>query len=126
MKKKHFNFIDLSGEAMFSDNGAPKVFTFHPEFPEPGLFSRYHRRGTATRFSDGTFEFVEDYWTRSRAQLIKKLKHGRLSKTLNGDYLLTLRLHEGENCPGRIIYEEAMEATDALLEYIYGEEEAAA
>ena len=121
--KKTFKFTDMSGEGWFSDNG-PKLFSFYPDFPEPGRFQRYRKQGTGIRTSDGTFEFVENYWTRSRAMLIKKLTHGRLSKTQAGDYLLTIRIPEGEPSPGRVIYDNAMSATAALLNFIFGEDAA--
>ena len=121
--KKTFKFTDVSGEGWFSDNG-PKLFSFYPENPESGKYPRYVKRGTAYRLSDGTFEFVENYWTRSRAMLIKKLSHGRLSKGINGDYILTIRIPEGEPSPGRIIYDDAMTATAALLNFIFGEDAA--
>ena len=121
MKKLHSNY-NTSGEGCFAES--PVLFSFHPDFPEPGRFSRYRKQGTGIRTSDGTFEFLERDWSRSHAMLIKKLPHGRLSKTLAGDYLLTIRIPEWEEHPTGIIASDAFKAMSALQNYLYEEEAA--
>ena len=112
----------ISGSGSFSENAG--VFTFNPDFPMQGNFKRYKKQGTAIQTSDGTFEFLERNWSRSHAMLIKKLPHGRLTKTLAGDYLLTIRINECESRPTGIIADDALTAMDALQEYIFEEEAA--
>ena len=112
----------ISGSGSFSENAG--VFTFNPDFPMQGNFKRYKKQGTAIQTSDGTFEFIEKNWAIPRARLIKKLTHGRLTKTLAGDYLLTIRINECESRPTGIIADDALTAMDALQEYIFEEEAA--
>jgi hypothetical protein len=112
----------ISGSGSFSESG--NIFTFNPDFPQQGRVERYKKNGTAIQTSDGTFEFIQNDWSRSRAQLIKKLSHGRLSKTINGDYLLTIRVGEFEPRPSGIIADNAMTAMDALQEFLFREEAA--
>ena len=112
----------ISGSGSFSENAG--VFTFNPDFPMQGKFQRYKKQGTAIQTSDGTFEFLERNWSRSHAMLIKKLPHGRLSKTLAGDYLLTIRIPEWEEHPMGIIASDAFKAMSALQNYLFEEEAA--
>ena len=55
---------------------------------------------------------------RSQSELIRKLAHGRLSKTKDGAIQLTLKVFcdEGINI-GSTLVKEAEEAADALVEY---------
>ncbi|MBO4550325.1 MAG: hypothetical protein J5733_06310 [Bacteroidaceae bacterium] len=121
MKKIHSNY-NISGEATLAES--PVLFSFRPDFPEPGRFTRYRKQGTGIRTSDGTFEFVERNWVRSQAELIKKLSHGRLTKTLSGDFLLTIRIPEWHPRPTAIIADNSLTAMDALQQFIFEEEAA--
>ena len=98
------------------------TFTFHPILPQPGQVDSFKRNGTAQQLSDGSFEFQPRDWSRSRAEIIKLLPHGRLTKTLAGDYLLTIRIPQWENFPTGIISDESLEAISALRDYIYERE----
>ncbi|MBO7068377.1 MAG: hypothetical protein J6W52_06830 [Bacteroidaceae bacterium] len=109
----------ISGSGCFS--GSANSFTFHPDCPKPGTFKRYRKQGSGIRTSDGTFEFVERNTVRSRAEVIKMLSHGRLTKTLTGEYLLTIRIPVWEERPASVIAEDAMVAMDALQAYIWEE-----
>ena len=121
MKKFHSNRT-ISGEGCFAES--PVLFSFHPDDPEPGTFTRYRKQGTGIRTSDGTFEFVERKHEGSHAEIIKMLSHGRLTKTLAGDFLLTIRINEFEPRPTGIICDNAMAAMDALQNYLDWEEAA--
>jgi hypothetical protein len=121
MKKIHSNY-NISGEATLAES--PVLFSFRPDFPEPGRFTRYRKQGTGIRTSDGTFEFVECKREGSHAEIIKLLPHGRLTKTLAGDYLLTIRIPEWEEYPTGIIASDAFKAMSALQNYLYEEEAA--
>ena len=118
--------FSISGTACFSKS-LFGIFSFAPESPTPGVFLRYRRRGTAQQLSDGTFEFVAKPWIRPQTRLIKKLLHGRLSQTKNGDYLLTLRVSANEKYPSRVIVSEAILAADAIGKHLQNDlmEEAA-
>ena len=112
----------VGGSATFAQCSA--TFSFFPDEPVQGTVERYKRNGTAIQTSDGTFEFVPGDWHRSRAKLIRKLPHGRLTKTLAGDFLLTIRVSEYEPRPDRIIACDAEAATEALRTYLFMEEAA--
>ena len=120
--KKFFSNRSISGEGCFAES--PTLFSFHPDNPEPGRFTRYRRQGTGIRTSDGTFEFVECKREGSHAEIIKMLSHGRLTKTLAGDYLLTIRIPEWEPRPTSVIADDSIVAMDALQQYIFEEEAA--
>lgn len=110
----------ISGCATFSRR--PYSFSFFPDEPEQGKVRRYRKNGTAIQTSDGTFEFIQRNFHRSRATVIKRLSHGRLSKTVAGDYLLTIRVSETELSPVTIIADNALVAMDALQSFIFREE----
>jgi hypothetical protein len=120
--KKNLSNRSITGEGCFTES--PTLFSFHPDFPEPGRFARYRKQGTGIRTSDGTFEFVESKREGSHAEIIKKLSHGRLTKTLAGEFLLTIRIPEWEHRPTSVIADNALVAMDALQQYIYEEEAA--
>ena len=66
------------------------------------------------QMSDGTFEFVPR--TKSRSVLIRKLAHGRISKTQDDAVQLTLKFFRTENVViAQAIMDEAQAAIDALL-----------
>ena len=75
-------------------------------------------QGVAQQLTDGTFDFVSKPRIRSQSELIRKLAHGRLSKTKDGAIQLTLKVFcdEGINI-GSALVKEAEEAADALVEY---------
>ena len=121
MKKFH-SIHTISGEATAAER--PVFFSFHPDFPEQGRFNRYRKYGTAILTSDGTFEFLERSNAGSRAKIIKKLLHGRLTRTTRGEFLLTIRIKEFEDRPMAIICDNAMAAMDALHNYLHKEDAA--
>ena len=86
--------VQLGGVA-FYDEG--KCFMFSPE-------------------NEGVRNKVEGF--RSQAELIRKLAHGRVSKTKDGAIQLTLKVFcdEGINI-GSTLVKEAEEAADAVVDY---------
>lgn len=74
--------------------------------------------GVAQQMQDGTFDFVAVSKPKSQSELIKKLAHGRLSKTKDGAIQLTLKVfcHEGLNIAQTLAVESA-EGADALVDY---------
>ena len=98
-----------SGMAYYDDTN---YFLFAPDEPVVGSMPRFHRLGVAQQLNDGSFEFVP------KSQLIRKLAHGRVSKTKDGAIQLTLKVYcdEGVNI-GDAIATEAIMAKDASVEY---------
>ena len=118
MKKKVNNqqHVQLGGMAFYDES---KCFLFAPNEHGGGeKVLGFRSQGVAQQLSDGTFDFVVKPRVRSQAELIRKLAHGRLSKTKDGAIQLTLKVFcdEGINI-GNALVKEAEEAADALVEY---------
>ena len=108
--------VQLGGVA-FYDEG--KCFMFSPE--EEGVRNKvegFRSQGIAQQLTDGTFDFVAKPRIRSQSELIRKLAHGRVSKTKDGAIQLTLKVFcdEGINI-GNTLVKETAEAADALVDY---------
>ena len=108
--------VQLGGMAFYDES---KCFLFAPN--EHGGREKvlgFRSQGVAQQLSDGTFDFVVKPRVRSQSVLIRKLAHGRLSKTKDGAIQLTLKVFcdEGINI-GSTLVKEAEEAADALIEY---------
>lgn len=118
MKKKvnKQQHVQLGGMAFYDES---KCFLFAPNEHGGGeKVQGFRSQGVAQQLSDGTFDFVVKPRVRSQAELIRKLAHGRLSKTKDGAIQLTLKVFcdEGINI-GKALVKEAEEAADALIEY---------
>ena len=106
--------IQLSGVAAISDD----MFSFCPNNQMFGCATKYKKRGTGLQMSDGTFTFVEFRKKKARSRLIKKLAHGRLSRTIDNAIQLTLKIYDSENVDfGNAIVEEALSAAVAGRDY---------
>lgn len=105
----------LSGMASY-DGG--RYFLFSPDEPVAGLLPRFRCHGIAQQMTDGTFDFVAKPKVKPQSQLIKKLAHGRVSKTKDEAIQLTLKVYcdEGENI-AEAIYKEAAIAKDAIVAF---------
>lgn len=119
---KHTQFLTaaqqhtlLSGMASYDGD---RNFLFSPDEPVAGLLPRFRCHGIAQQMTDGTFDFVAKPKVKPQSQLIKKLAHGRVSKTKDGAIQLTLKVYsdEGENI-AEAIYKEAAIAKDAIVDY---------
>ncbi len=118
MKKNVNNqqHVQLGGMAFYDES---KCFLFAPNEHGGGeKVQGFRSQGVAQQLSDGTFDFVVKPRVRSQSVLIRKLAHGRLSKTKDGAIQLTLKVFcdEGINI-GSTLVKEAEEAADALIEY---------
>ena len=108
--------VQLGGVA-FYDEG--KCFMFSPE--DEGVRNKvegFRSQGIAQQLTDGTFDFVAKPRIRSQSELIRKLAHGRVSKTKDGAIQLTLKVFcdEGINIANTLV-KEAEEAADAVVDY---------
>ena len=103
------------GMAYYDDT---HYFQFAPDNPVVGSMPRFHRLGVAPQLNDGSLEFVPKPQLKSQSLLIKKLAHGRVSKTKDGAIQLTLKVYcdEGVNI-SETIAAEALMARDAIVEY---------
>ena len=108
--------VQLGGMAFYDES---KCFLFAPSEHGGGeKVQGFRSQGVAQQLSDGTFDFVVKPRIRSQSVLIRKLAHGRVSKTKDGAIQLTLKVFcdEGINI-GSALVKEAEEAADALVEY---------
>ena len=108
--------VQRGGMAFYDES---KCFLFAPNEHGGGeKVLGFRSQGVAQQLSDGTFDFVVKPRVRSQSVLIRKLAHGRLSKTKDGAIQLTLKVFcdEGINI-GSTLVKEAEEAADALVEY---------
>ena len=108
--------VQLGGVAFYDES---KCFLFEPN--QKGVTNQvpgFRTQGIAQQLTDGTFDFIMKPRIRSQAQLIRKLAHGRLSKTKDGAIQLTLKVFcdEGINI-GSTLVRESEEAADALVDY---------
>ena len=108
--------VQLSGMAFYDES---KCFLFAPnEHGGVEKVTGFRSQGVAQQLTDGTFDVVVKPRVRSQSELIRKLAHGRVSKTKDGAIQLTLKVFcdEGINI-GSTLVKEAEEAADALVEY---------
>ena len=107
--------VQVGGIAYYDDK---QYFLFSPDSVNQGVVEAFRRHGVAQQMQDGTFDFVAVSKPKSQSELIKKLAHGRLSKTKDGAIQLTLKVfcHEGLNIAQTLTVESA-EGADALVDY---------
>lgn len=121
-RHKQGRHVQLLGEGHYNECGS---FTFCPGDPAMDLLPRFRGEGMATLLPDGTFDFVPRRRVRSAAQLIRKLAHGRLSKSKDGAIVLTIKvsLRELHIDVAETIYSEAYIAYQTLRTYFAEEGE---
>ena len=108
--------VQLGGMAFYDES---KCFLFAPnEHGGREKVPGFRSQGVAQQLTDGTFDFVVKPRVRSQSELIRKLAHGRVSKTKDGAIQLNLKVFcdEGINI-GSALVKEAEEAADAVVEY---------
>ena len=107
--------VQLGGIAYYDDK---QYFLFSPDSVNQGVVEAFRRHGVAQQMQDGTFDFVAVSKPKSQSELIKKLAHGRVSKTKDGAVQLTLKVfcHEGINI-AQTLAVEAAEGAEAVLDY---------
>ena len=108
--------VQLGGMAFYDES---KCFLFAPNEHGAGeKVQGFRSQGVAQQLSDGTFDFVIKPRIRSQSVLIRKLAHGRVSKTKDGAIQLTLKVFcdEGINI-GSTLVKEAEEAAEAVVDY---------
>ena len=107
--------VQLGGQAYYDEK---KFFMFTPDDPIVGQVQKFRGLGMAQQMADGTFDFVRKPQLKPKSTLIKKLAHGRASKTKDDAIQLTLKVYRNEGINiSEAIRREALEAADALREY---------
>ena len=109
----HCQHVQIGGQAYYDDR---KYFLFSPDTHVPQAVESFRKTGVGQQMSDGTFDFVPQPRTKSRSVLIRKLAHGRISRTQDDAVQLTLKFFRTENVIiAQAIMDEAQDAIDALL-----------
>lgn len=119
MNRNNVNNADLTvmdGSLMVTKHAGT---LFLPDNPVEGRVEPYRICGTGQMLSNGTFEFMPKPRLRPQSELIRKLRHGRVSRTKDGAIQLTLKidLEEGFRIP-LAIHTEALEGEKAAFEYL--------
>lgn len=104
--------VQLGGQAFYDER---KYFMFAPDDAVPCRVPTFRLQGVAQQATDGTFDFVAKPKLRPQSVLIKKVAHGRVSRTKDDAIQLTLKVfcHEGVNISEAILT-EAMDAAEAV------------
>lgn len=107
--------VQLGGTAYYDEK---QYFLFCPDAANQRVVESFRRHGVAQQMQDGTFDFVALSKQKSQSKLIKKLAHGRVSKTKDGGIQLTLKVFcdEGINI-GHTLASEAAEGAEAVVAY---------
>ena len=109
----HCQHVQIGGQAYYD---ARKYFLFSPDAPVPQAVESFRKAGVGRQMSDGTFDFVPMAKAKTRSVLIRKLAHGRISRTQDDAVQLTLKFFRTENVViAQAIMDEAQDAIDALL-----------
>lgn len=107
--------IQLGGTATYNNSN---TFFFAPDNNVRGRVDSFRRRGIAQQLTDGTFDFVALPKPKSMSTLIRKLPHGRVSRTADGAIQLTLKVYCDEEVNiGDALANEAAEASEAVVDY---------
>ena len=115
VSKETIEHIQLTGQGIFDDG---KYFRFEPEDSDFGVVKPFKGNGSIQMLSDGTLDVVRTIRKRSLSTLIKKLPHGRLSKTMDGAIQLTIKVFLNEKVRiSNILVTEAAQALAAYAEY---------
>ena len=115
VSKETIEHIQLTGQGIFDDG---KYFRFEPEDSDFGVVKPFKGNGSIQMLSDGTLDVVRTIRKRSLSTLIKKLPHGRLSKTMDGAIQLTIKVFLNENAKiSNILLLETAQASSAYADY---------
>ena len=115
--KKMMGYQHLQKSGMASYDDGDKFF-FAPDYPAKNVVVPFRSVGVAQLLSDGTFDFIRKPRLRAQSELIRKLAHGRVSKTKDGAIQLTLKVYQDEGVNiSQTIANEALIATKAIVDW---------
>ena len=115
VSEKTIEHIQLTGQGIYDDG---KYFRFEPEDSDFGMVKPFKGNGSIQLLSDGTLDVVRTIRKRSLSTLIKKLPHGRLSKTFDGAIQLTIKVFLNEKAKiNNILLAETAQASSAYADY---------
>ena len=115
VREKTIEHIQLAGQGIYDDG---KYFRFEPEDSDFGVVKPFKGNGSIQLLSDGTLDVVRTIRKKSLSTLIKKLPHGRLSKTMAGAIQLTIKDFLNEKTKiNNILLAETAQASSVYADY---------
>ena len=115
VREKTIEHIQLAGQVFYDDG---KYFRFEPEDSDFGVVKPFKGNGSIQLLSDGTLDVVRTIRKKSLSTLIKKLPHGRLSKTFDGAIQLTIKVFLNEKAKiNNVLLTETAQASSAYADY---------
>ena len=115
VSEKTIEHFQLAGQGIYDDG---KYFRFEPEDSDFGVVKPFKGNGSIQLLSDGTLDVVRTIRKKSLSTLIKKLPHGRLSKTFDGAIQLTIKVFLNEKTKiNNILLAETAQASSAYADY---------
>ena len=115
VSEKTIEHFQLAGQGIYDDG---KYFRFEPEDCDFGMVKPFKGNGSIQLLSDGTLDVVRTIRKKSLSTLIKKLPHGRLSKTFDGAIQLTIKVFLNEKSKiNNILLAETAQASSAYADY---------
>ena len=115
VSEKTIEHIQLAGQGIYDDG---KYFRFEPEDRDFGVVKPFKGNGSIQLLSDGTLDVVRTIRKKSLSILIKKLPHGRLSKTFDGAIQLTIKVFLNEKTKiCNVLLAETAQASSAYADY---------
>ena len=115
VSEKTIEHFQLAGQGIYDDG---KYFRFEPEDCDFGMVKPFKGNGSIQLLSDGTLDVVRTIRKKSLSTLIKKLPHGRLSKTIDGAIQLTIKVFLNEKAKiNNILLAETVQASSAYADY---------
>ena len=115
VSEKTIEHFQLAGQGIYDDG---KYFRFEPEDCDFGMVKPFKGNGSIQLLSDGTLDVVRTIRKKSLSTLIKKLPHGRLSKTFDGAIQLTIKVFLNEKAKiNNVLLAETAQASSAYADY---------
>ena len=115
VREKTIEHFQLAGQGIYDDG---KYFRFEPEDGDFSVVKPFKGNGSIQLLSDGTLDVVRTIRKKSLSTLIKKLPHGRLSKTFDGAIQLTIKVFLNEKAKiSNIMLAETVQASSAYADY---------
>lgn len=101
--------------AITKDERGSNYVQFLPDDPGGVMTDPFRGDGFGQMLRNGMFDYMTKYHKHSGSVLLRKLRHGRLSKTRDGATQLTIKVFDYEDADvASVLQEESQEAVDCL------------
>lgn len=101
--------------AVTKDERGSNYVQFLPDDPGSVMTDSFRGDGFGEMLRNGTFDYITKHHKHSSSVLIRKLRHGRLSKTKDLATQLTIKVFDYEDVDvANVLLEESQEAVESL------------